>query len=159
MLWSRSDRSELLMLKGPVVNPQAALIFLADDDPDDRLMATEAAEELGLEELLVTVDDGQELLDALRSYRSPNPVLVVLDLNMPRKDGKQALAEIRKDPELRHVPVVVFTTSSSPEEVAEVYSLGVNSFITKPDSFSDLVKILHNLYSYWLETVRLPVGS
>ncbi len=135
-----------------------AVIFLADDDPDDRLMATEAAEELGIDQMLVTVNDGQELMDILRSSDS-GPALVVLDLNMPRKDGKAALAEIRLDPQLRHLPVVVLTTSSSAEDVAEVYQLGVNSFITKPESFSELVRILDCLRVYWLETVRLPVGD
>ena len=135
-----------------------AVIFLADDDPDDRLMATEAAEELGIDQLLVTVNDGQELIDTLRASQS-GPALVLLDLNMPRKDGKAALAEIRLDPQLRHLPVVVLTTSSSPEDVAEVYQLGVNSFITKPESFSELVHILDRLRMYWLETVRLPVGD
>ena len=136
-----------------------AVIFLADDDPDDRLMATEAAEELGIDQLLVTVNDGQELMDILRTSAASGPALVVLDLNMPRKDGKAALAEIRRDPKLRHLPVVVLTTSSSAEDVAEVYDLGVNSFITKPESFSELVRILDCLRAYWLDTVRLPTGG
>lgn len=143
------------------MNHNTALIFLADDDPDDRLMATEAAEELGLSHLLVTVNDGQELLDALRRRIDEGvagPALVLLDLNMPRKDGKEALHEIRTDPRLLHLPVVVFTTSASDEDVAEIYSLGVNSFITKPDSFVELVRIVDSLRSYWLETVQLPIG-
>lgn len=144
------------------MSQQTALIFLADDDPDDRLMATEAAEELGLSELLVTVNDGQELLDALRrqieARRHGAPMLVLLDLNMPRVDGREALREIRRDPLLQHLPVVVFTTSRSDDDVAETYGLGVNSFITKPDSFVELVRIIDTLRQYWLETVRLPIG-
>lgn len=138
-----------------------ALILLADDDPDDRLMAFEAAEELGFSDLLVTVDDGQELLDTLRRRLDEGagcPALILLDLNMPRMGGKEALQEIRLDPRLLHIPVVVFTTSASEEDIAEIYRLGVNSFITKPGSFAELVRIVDRLRTYWLETVKLPVG-
>ena len=115
-------------------------ILVADDDPDDRLLAKHALEKSRLANDLRFVEDGEELVDYL--YRrgkfadprtSPRPGLILLDLNMPRKDGREALKEIKSDPKLRDIPVVVLTTSKADEDIARIYSLGGNSYITKPD--------------------------
>ncbi len=137
-------------------------IVLADDDPDDRLLASEAMEESRLAHPLVTVEDGRQLLDYLQCQgawadREPeNPGLILLDLNMPRMDGRQALAEIKADPNLRRIPVVVLTTSRAEEDILRTYELGVNSFITKPVTFEGLVTVMQELGRYWLEVVELP---
>lgn len=137
-------------------------IVLADDDPDDRLMASEALEESRVPNRLVTVEDGEELLDYLRrtgrhaDCTDPMPGLILLDLNMPRMDGREALEEIKKDPRLRRIPVVVLTTSRAEFDVVETYDLGVNSFIQKPVTFAGLVEIMRNLGRYWFDIVELP---
>jgi CheY-like chemotaxis protein len=144
-------------------------ILRADDDPDDRLMCTEALVESRLANELHTVADGEELLEYLRRsgryapgstrYPAPRPGLILLDLNMPRKDGREALAEIKADPSLRSIPVVVLTTSKAEEDVYRSYDLGVNSFITKPVTFAALVDVMTALGRYWFEIVELPGGE
>ena len=138
-------------------------LLLADDDPDDRLLARQALEKSRLANDLRCVEDGEELLDYL--YRrgrfadpkqSPRPGLILLDLNMPRKDGREALREIKNDPRLRDIPIVVLTTSKAEEDVARTYNLGVNSYITKPVRFAALVEIMKALGKYWFEIVELP---
>ena len=138
-------------------------ILLADDDPDDRLMATEALEENRLANDLHTVEDGEMLMDYLYhrgKYASMQdwslPGLILLDLNMPKKDGREALKEIKADPNLRRIPIVVLTTSKAEEDIYRTYDLGVNSFITKPVSFESLVEIMKTLKKYWFEIVELP---
>ena len=138
-------------------------ILMADDDPDDRLMTGDALEEARLANDLRFVEDGEELMDYLRhcgkyssKQDSPRPGLILLDLNMPKKDGREALAEIRADPDLRQIPIVVLTTSKAEEDVYRTYDLGVNSFITKPVSFEGLVDVMRALGKYWFEIVRLP---
>src|SRR3954470_9150826 len=124
-------------------------ILIADDDADDRMMASEALEESRLANDLRFVEDGEELLDYLyhrgrfaHEEDSPRPGLILLDLNMPRKDGREALREIKSDPTLRHIPIVVLTTSKAEEDIYRTYELGVNSFITKPVTFDGLVKVM-----------------
>jgi two-component system, response regulator len=138
-------------------------ILLADDDPDDRLMAKEALEESHLLNPLDTVEDGEQLLAYLRrtgNYQhlsdNPLPGLILLDLNMPRMDGREALKEIKNDPMLCHIPIVVLTTSKAEEDIYRTYNLGVNSFITKPVSFNGLVDLMKTLGKYWFEIVTLP---
>ncbi len=138
-------------------------ILLAEDDPDDRLMATEALEESRLANDLRIVEDGEQLMDYLYqrgSYANLDdwnrPGLILLDLNMPKKDGREALEEIKADPSLRHIPIVVLTTSGEEEDIYRSYDLGVNSFITKPVSFEGLVEIMKTLKLYWFEIVELP---
>ncbi len=139
------------------------VILLADDDPDDRMLAKEALEESRLANQLHFVEDGEELLDYL--YRrgayadpasSPRPGLILLDLNMPRKDGREALREIKADPQLRAIPIVVLTTSKAEEDIYRSYDLGVSSFITKPVAFEGLVEVMRTLGKYWFEIVELP---
>ena len=144
-------------------NADAITILMADDDVDDRMMAKEAMEEARLVNDLRFVVDGQELIDYLRrqgkySERndSPRPGLILLDLNMPRKDGRKALEEIKADPDLRQIPIVVLTTSQADEDVLNTYDLGVSSYIIKPVTFEGLVEVMKSLRTYWFEIVRLP---
>lgn len=136
---------------------------MAEDDADDRLMTREAFQECRLGNPLQFVVDGEELMDYLHrrgqyadAVRYPMPGLILLDLNMPRKDGREALREIKADPVLRDIPVVVLTTSKAQEDVANSYGDGANSFISKPVSFSALIEVVQTLGKYWLQIVDLP---
>jgi CheY-like chemotaxis protein len=148
-------------MKNPAAKP--VTLLLAEDDPDDRLLARQALEKSRLPSDLRCVEDGEELLDYLRRRgkyadpkASPRPGLILLDLNMPRKDGREALREIKSDPKLRSIPVVVLTTSKSEEDVVRTYNLGVNSYIAKPVRFAALVEVMQALGKYWFEIVELP---
>ncbi len=139
------------------------MILMADDDADDRDLAREALEEAHVTNELRFVEDGQELMDYLRHegrYRDerlfPRPGIVLLDLNMPRMDGREALEEIKNDPDLRSLPIVVLTTSKEEEDVLRSYELGVNSFVVKPVTFSGLVNAMKVFAQYWLSIVELP---
>ncbi|HXT40714.1 MAG TPA: response regulator [Candidatus Angelobacter sp.] len=145
------------------MKPKPITLLLADDDPDDRLLAKQALEKSRVANDLRCVEDGEELLDYLRRRgrytdprESPRPGLILLDLNMPRKDGREALREIKNDPKLREIPVVVLTTSKAEEDIARTYNLGVNSYITKPVKFAALVDVMKALGKYWFEIVELP---
>ena len=138
-------------------------ILMADDDPDDRQMTKEAFDESHVVNDLRFVEDGEELMDYLRrrgpyadEKAYPMPGLVLLDLNMPRKDGREVLREIKADPGLRGIPVVILTTSKAEEDVVRSYRDGVNSFITKPVTFSALLDVVQTLGKYWLQVVDLP---
>jgi two-component system, response regulator len=138
-------------------------ILMADDDEDDRLLTRQAFEEIRLINDLRFVVDGEELLEYLRgegSYSAadsaPRPSLILLDLNMPRLDGREALIQIKADPRLRSIPIVILTTSKQEEDVLQSYDLGVSSFITKPVSFDGLVEVMRTLDNYWFEIVELP---
>jgi CheY-like chemotaxis protein len=138
-------------------------ILLADDDEDDRMMAADALEESRLANDLRFVEDGEELMDYLHRRgkyaepdAAPRPGLILLDLNMPRKDGREALREIKAQPEFRSIPVIVLTTSQAEEDIYRTYDLGVNSFITKPVNFESLVAVMRALGKYWFEIVELP---
>jgi CheY-like chemotaxis protein len=145
----------------PPVKP--ITILLADDDADDRMLAREALAESRLANDLRFVEDGEELIEYLMRrgryadpQSSPRPGLILLDLNMPRKDGREALREIKSDPSLRQIPVVVLTTSKAEEDIYRTYDLGVNSFVTKPVTFEGLVAVMRTLGRYWFEIVELP---
>ena len=138
-------------------------ILIADDDPDDRLMTKEAFEENLLLNDIHFVEDGEELMDYLLrrgKYRnpesSPRPGLILLDLNMPKKDGREALKEIKSHPDLLRIPVIILTTSKAEEDILKTYHLGVNCFITKPVTFMGLVQVTKNLGKFWFEIVELP---
>lgn len=139
-------------------------ILMADDDEDDRILAQEAFTECCLANHLHFVVDGEELMDYLYcrgKYRdlaesNRSGLIILLDLNMPKKDGREALKEIKEDPQLRRIPVVVFTTSETEEDVYRSYDLGANSYITKPVTFDALVEVIKALGQYWFETVDLP---
>lgn len=140
--------------------PQPATILMADDDDDDRRLTKEAFQEGNVFNELRFVEDGEELLAYLRNEGkygdAPRPALILLDLNMPRKDGRTVLREIKADPGLRQIPVVVLTTSRTEEDIRTTYDLGGNSYIVKPVTFDALVQICQTLEKYWLEVVELP---
>ena len=137
-------------------------ILIAEDDADDRLLAQEALNESRLVNEVHFVEDGEELLDYLRhggkyaTATAPRPGVILLDLNMPRKDGREALTELKKDKDLRRIPVVVMTTSKAEEDILRSYDLGVNSFIVKPVTFEGLVEVMRTIGHYWFEIVELP---
>jgi CheY-like chemotaxis protein len=138
-------------------------ILYADDDAEDRMLVKDAWAENRLANELHFVEDGEELMDYLRRRGQythladqPLPGMILLDLNMPRKDGREALQEIKADPKLRSIPVVVLTTSKAEEDILRAYDLGVNSFILKPVTFQSLVDLTLTLSKYWFEVVELP---
>src|SRR5262245_25603953 len=145
--------------------PGSITILMADDDADDRMLAHDAMRECRMSNRFRCVEDGQELMDYLTrggKYAvedAPRPGLIILDLNMPKKDGRQVLEEIKSNPELRRIPVVVLTTSKTDDDVMRSYDLGANSFITKPVTFDRLVEIVRTLGNYWFKTVELPVST
>ncbi len=141
-------------------------ILIAEDDEDDRLLIKDAFEESRLRNPIEFVVDGVELMDYLlrrSNYEhlkdTPLPGLILLDLNMPRKDGRTALMEIKESPILHNIPVTILTTSKSEEDIFRSYGLGVNSFITKPVTFDGLVEVVKVLTHYWIEIVALPVET
>jgi len=145
---------------------RSMVILIADDDDDDRMMAKEALEESRLVNEVRFVVDGEDLTDYLNcrgkyteAGSAPRPGLILLDLNMPRKDGREALKEIKADPDLRQIPIIVLTTSKAEEDIYRTYDLGVNSFITKPVSFTALTDVMQTLAKYWFEIVELPFGD
>ena len=139
---------------------QPIIILMADDDADDRMLAKEALEESRVLNELHFVEDGEELIEFLKQRGkyadAPRPGLILLDLNMPRKDGREALKEIKADSGLRRIPVVVMTTSKAEEDIFRSYDLGASSFITKPVTFDRLVELMRTLGQYWVEFVELP---
>lgn len=142
---------------------KSIVILMADDDEDDRLLTRAALEESRLTNQLMFVQDGEELMDYLHQRgrfsdpeKCPRPGLILLDLNMPRKDGREALREIKSDASLRQIPVVVLTTSKAEEDIYRSYDLGANSFIIKPVTFESLVNVMKVLGRYWLEIVEAP---
>jgi CheY-like chemotaxis protein len=138
-------------------------ILMADDDPDDRLMTKEAFEESRLVNDLRFVEDGVELLDYLQRRgkyadpaSSPRPGLILLDLNMPKKDGREALRDIKADQKLKNIRVVILTTSKAEEDIYRSYDLSAASYITKPVTFAAMAEVVKVLGKYWLEIVALP---
>src|SRR5437867_9768764 len=138
------------------------VILMADDDADDRLLAQDALAESKIPSELHFVENGEELMDYLHrrgkfsAASAPRPELILLDLNMPKKDGREALREIKNHRELRRIPVVILTTSQADTDIAQIYDLGANSFITKPVTFESLVKVMKVLGDYWCDIVELP---
>jgi CheY-like chemotaxis protein len=147
------------------VNPdnQAITILMADDDEDDRMLTGDALRLSKLANDFKTVSDGEELMDYLYHRgrhappaASPRPGLVLLDLNMPKKDGREALRDMKADPALRSIPVVILTTSKAEEDIERIYDLGANSFIVKPVTFDGLVQAMKVATQYWFQVVQLP---
>jgi CheY-like chemotaxis protein len=147
-------------------------ILMADDDDDDRELARSAIQDERIVNAMRFVVDGQDLLDYLRregpyaaspgaetDVDAPRPALILLDLNMPRKDGREALAEIKADDALRAIPVVVLTTSKAEEDVIRTYELGANSYISKPVTLTRLIQVMQYLTKYWFDVVDLPSPS
>lgn len=145
------------------VPPDVPPILLADDDPDDQLLTREALAACRVANPLQVVEDGQQLLDYLRrdgayaeGESAPRPALILLDLKMPGLGGHDALAQIKNDPSLRRIPIVVLTTSGLEEDIARSYDQGVNSFVRKPVTFEELVAAVRRLNDYWFDLVKLP---
>lgn len=138
------------------------IILLADDDPDDRMLTKEALDENKLKYELYFARDGVELMDFLYQRKkyckdsAPKPDLILLDLNMPKMDGREALKQIKKNPSFKRIPVIVLSTSRAEDDIKNSYDLGVNSFISKPVKFDDLVKVTGQIGKYWFEIVNLP---
>jgi CheY-like chemotaxis protein len=138
-------------------------MLLAEDDYDDRYLISEALDESGVENQLYIVENGEDLLDYLKNRGKyadkkefPRPGLILLDLNMPLMDGREALVKIKNDPDLKMIPIIVLTTSQSEDDIQETYDLGITGFITKPMTFSGLVDIMKSVGHYWLQSVTLP---
>jgi len=138
-------------------------ILMVDDDPDDFYLLREAFEECGIGNDLRLVSDGDELLDYLRRsgafahlLAAPLPGLILLDLNMPKKDGREALREIKADDGLRHIPIVVYTTSAEERDVLESYKMGASSYVTKPRTFGDMLDMTRAMGRYWFKVAKLP---
>src|SRR5262245_49414186 len=143
--------------------PRPHVIVMAEDDADDRLLVKDALHECQWDVDMRFVENGEDLLDYLlrrgkyaQASNSPRPGLILLDLNMPRKDGREVLREIKASPELRRIPVVVLTTSKADTDIEGIYELGANSFISKPVQFDELVNLMRLLGKYWFDTVALP---
>lgn len=138
-------------------------ILMADDDDEDYMLAADALREARVLNTLYRVKDGEELMEYLllkgrylSRAEAPLPSLILLDLNMPRKDGREALKEIKAHAVYRKIPVVVLTTSEAKEDISQCYEIGANSYITKPVSFEGLVKAIKALGQYWFAIVELP---
>ena len=149
------------------VDTKGFQIVIAEDDEDDYLLTMEALKEAGIESQIKWVKNGEELMDYLNSItksssvveggKNPRkPRLILLDLNMPRKDGREVLEDIKKNSVLRQIPIIVLTTSKADIDVSHAYDLGVNSFIQKPVRFSDFVDVIKVLSHYWFNVVKLP---
>jgi two-component system response regulator len=142
------------------INVDIIHILLVDDDPGDVHLTLEALKRSKLYSSIDNVDNGEEALAYLRQEgkyaKSPRPDLILLDLNMPRKDGRETLEEIKKDPQLHRIPVVVLTTSSSESDILKSYDLGANCYITKPVDLTQFMKVIHETESFWFAVVKLP---
>jgi len=138
-------------------------ILVAEDDEDDKLLILKAFERTLPKEKVTCVEDGEALIKYLNRTapyddveKYPTPDIILLDLNMPKKDGREALAEIKGNEALKMIPVIIFTTSNSQDDIAVTYKMGSSSYITKPGSFEELVKVTEEIENYWSKTVLLP---
>lgn len=134
-------------------------ILVAEDDEEDRMLLQDALEEVKLNHKVNFVDNGQDLIDELRRLSLTNhslPDLIILDLNMPKKDGREALTEIKNNASLKSIPIIILSTSNDKEDILNSYNLGGNSFITKPNTYTSLLNIAQEIKKYWLEIVKLP---
>jgi len=141
-------------------------IVIAEDDEEDRMLTREAMIESRVKNTVHFVEDGEYLMDYLHNKgdfsdksKYPAPGLILLDLNMPRKDGREALKEIKSNEHLKRIPVVILTTSKAEEDIIRTYDLGVNSFITKPVTFEGMINVMKTLGTYWLDIVELPANN
>lgn len=134
-------------------------ILIAEDDADDRFLLQAAFEENGFKDKLCFVENGVEVLEYLTSTPKDNsyPRFILLDLNMPKKDGREVLKELKQHPDFKQIPVVIFSTTNNEQEMRRCYELGANSYITKPNSFESLLKTVAALRSYWMHTSSIPI--
>ncbi|MCM3923705.1 response regulator [Frankia sp. AiPs1] len=140
----------------PATAVRSFRILLVEDDPGDTLMVTEALTDRGFDHELHVAADGVEAMRFLRKAGAPRPDLILLDLNMPRMDGREVLMSIKEDPALLTIPVVVLTTSDAPTDVLRSYSLHANAYVTKPVDFDAFILALHRIDDFYLGLVRLP---
>jgi CheY-like chemotaxis protein len=153
-----------MLSSDPPLERSSITILLAEDDEDDRILTSGALKRSRLINDIRFVVDGEDLMNCLHGrgpyapggISAPRPGLILLDLNMPKKDGREALAEIKSDPDLRRIPVVVLTTSKAEEDIIRTYDLGVNSFVSKPVTFEGLATVMQTLACYWFDLVELP---
>jgi CheY-like chemotaxis protein len=137
-------------------------ILIAEDDADDRYLLKTAFEEKGFREKIKFVENGLDLLNFLNAIQSKDgaenvyPGLIMLDLNMPKKDGREVLREMKQHPEFRKIPVIIFTTTKNVNEIQRCYELGANTYIVKPVSFDALLKVIDDIWSYWFQTACVP---
>ena len=144
-------------------NSRKPVVLLVEDDADDRMLALRAFDAHNADQEVRVVEDGEELMAYLRAdgkyateERAPRPDLILLDLNLPLKDGREALQEIKSDPHLRQIPIVVLTTSAADADITSCYDAGANAYLTKPSSFKELQHLVDVLGSFWLKHARLP---
>jgi CheY-like chemotaxis protein len=142
---------------------KSVTILMADDDPDDRLLTEDALKEARLANEIRFVENGEELLQYLRHQGKfadktlyPRPGIILLDLNMPKMDGREALQHLKSDSDLRRIPVIIMTTSKADQDILKSYDLGANSYVTKPVTFDELVEVVRGFGKYWFEIVTLP---
>ncbi|MDR6560348.1 MULTISPECIES: response regulator [unclassified Arcicella] len=142
---------------------KSVVILIADDDQDDRIMTQEALNDYNVINQVKSVEDGVELMDYLRRngkfnnpIENPRPDLILLDLNMPKIDGREALKIIKSDADLRSIPIIVLTTSNSDVDIIKSYDLGVNCFISKPVTFTRFIEVIRTLGKYWFEIIEFP---
>ena len=147
-------------------NKRLISILCAEDDAEDRMFIKDAWKESLIRNKLDFVEDGEELMDYLLRrgkyadmINSPLPGMILLDLNMPRKDGREAIKEIKSSPDLRRIPIVVLTTSKAEEDIVRTYDLGVSGYVAKPVKFESLVNVMKGMKRYWLEVVELPIDK
>lgn len=144
----------------PQLKEQIGPILIVEDDPEDRMLAEDALEEISPRFPVRFLDDGEELLSYLQQKDGGEshlmPGVIVMDLNMPRLDGREALAKIKSHPVFKSIPVIILTTSSSSKDINTCYELGANSYITKPSNYRELVQIMETIKNYWYEMNQLP---
>lgn len=141
---------------------QKFFILIAEDDADDRFLLQTAFEENGFTDTLEFVENGIELIEYLsaisekKTLDAQYPGFILLDLNMPKKDGREVLKEIKQHPELKKIPVIIFTTTKNENEIRRCYELGANTYVVKPVSFDGLVKVIQEIRGYWFNTASIP---
>ena len=144
----------------PVIRTRTAEILLVDDSQADVRLTREALARTAIDAHLSVVHDGEAALAFLGKVgqfaTSPTPDLVLLDLEMPKMDGRELLAQVKGDPALRHIPVIVLSTSEAPRDIGDCYALGANAYVVKPADFDELVRALGQIASFWFGVAELP---
>ena len=135
---------------------EAIHILLVEDNPGDARLAVEALTEGKVTNNITVAQDGVEAIEFLRNEESPRPDLIFLDLNLPKMNGKDVLAEIKNDPGLKRIPVIILTTSNAEDDIASTYDLQANCYITKPVGFDQFIEVIQSVENFWFSIVKLP---
>jgi len=162
--WSAAENSTRLgernYLMSQPVNGEPIEILLVEDSPDDIVLTTEALKDGKVRNRVSVVEDGEEAMAFLRREgrhaTAPRPDLILLDLNLPRKSGREVLAEVKQDPKLKRIPVVIMTTSSNEEDILQAYNCHANCYVTKPVDLDQFLGVIRSIESFWLTVVKLP---